>query len=157
MTQIWLDCDGVLADFDEGFKNHTGRITKEFEKEFGTTVFWNTIKQKGDFFESLPMMQDAMFLVNNVRHLRPIILTGCPEGTWAQVQKINWAARYLPGIPIVTCLSRDKRNFCHAGDVLIDDTLNYSGLWEDEGGVFIHHTSAGESVWRLEEHLRGSS
>ncbi len=37
------------------------------------------------------------------------------------------------------------------GDVLVDDFLKYKHLWEEAGGVFIHHISAAESVRRMAE------
>jgi hypothetical protein len=35
------------------------------------------------------------------------------------------------------------------GDVLVDDYLRYRELWENAGGIFIHHVSAKESIRQL--------
>lgn len=35
------------------------------------------------------------------------------------------------------------------GDVLVDDNLKYRELWETAGGVFIHHTSAEQTIAEL--------
>jgi hypothetical protein len=43
----------------------------------------------------------------------------------------------------------DKRNHCQSGDVLVDDTLKHRHLWEEAGGIFIHHKTARESIEQL--------
>ena len=35
------------------------------------------------------------------------------------------------------------------GDALVDDWDRYRGLWEEAGGLFIHHTSARASIAAL--------
>ena len=55
---------------------------------------------------------------------------------------------------MIVCMSRDKRNYCQPGDVLIDDRPHFQAKWEGAGGVWITHTSAAESITKLTEHLR---
>jgi hypothetical protein len=147
--QIFLDCDGVLADFDTGFQNLAGMQGQEYEDKFGTKQFWQLIRDSGSYFEKLPLMQGAVELYNAVKHLRPIILTGCPRGDWAAPQKMRWRDQHFPGVPMVTCLSRNKVDYCQPGDILIDDLLKYNQLWVAGGGIFIHHTSAANSIQEL--------
>ena len=154
MGRLYLDCDGVLANFDEGFMKLYGIEPKLYEDRYGSQVFWDEIRHvPGGFFHHLDIMPDAMELFNAVKHLRPIILTGCPAGNWAHAQKIAWGAKHFPGIPVATCLSKNKRDFCQPGDILVDDTLKYRHLWKEAGGVFIHHTSAADSLVKLEYHM----
>jgi hypothetical protein len=87
-----------------------------------------------------------MELYEAVKHLRPIILTGTPRGDWAAPQKMRWRDKRFPGVPMVTCLSRNKVDYCQPGDVLVDDFLKHSQKWIDGGGIFVHHTSARESI-----------
>jgi hypothetical protein len=47
----------------------------------------------------------------------------------------------------------DKRNHCQTGDVLVDDTLKHRHLWEEAGGIFIHHRSARESIEQLADYF----
>jgi hypothetical protein len=98
-------------------------------------------------------MPDARELFDAVRHLRPIILTGCPRGGWAEMQKLAWAAEHFPGTPMVVCRARDKCDYCVPGDILIDDRPQYRDRWEKAGGAFIHHTSAKESISELRPQL----
>src|ERR1700677_4612588 len=142
MRQLFLDCDGVLADFDKGSEAVFGVHPRKYEDEHGTEKFWATLHAHPKYYENLPVMADAKDLYEAVAHLNPIILTGCPLGGWAQEQKIRWRNKNFPGVPMITTLSKDKRSHAKAGDVLVDDYLKYRHLWEEIGGVFIHHKSA---------------
>lgn len=148
-TRLFLDCDGVLADFESGFASKFGMSGDEFETAKGTKEFWKVIRQDLNFFGTLPLMDGAVELYASVKHLRPIILTGCPFGDWAEHQKFGWRDKHFPGVPMVTCLSRNKRNFCQPGDVLVDDLEKYRHLWEEAGGTFVLHTSAENSISQL--------
>lgn len=76
-------------------------------------------------------MPDAQRLFDAVKHLEPVILTGCPHGGWAESQKQEWAAEHFPGTRVTTCLSIDKRLYMRPGDVLVDDYLKYRQRWEE--------------------------
>lgn len=147
--QLYLDCDGVLADFDAGAAAVLGLPPREFEKRHGLGRFWQKLAQAPDFYFSLPLLPDAMRLFEAVKHLEPIILTGLPRGNWAANQKKRWAEQHFPGVPIITTMARDKRNHAKAGDVLVDDQLRHAHLWEDMGGVFIHHRDVDTSLREL--------
>src|SRR5215210_1760687 len=147
--QLYLDCDGVLADFDKGATAVLGLPPRDFEKRHGIGRFWQKLATAPDFYFGLPLKADAMELFEAVRHLDPVILTGLPRGNWAADQKVRWAARYFPGTRIITCMARDKRDHAKAGDVLVDDQLKHRHLWEEAGGAFIHHKSAAESLGAL--------
>lgn len=149
MRQLYLDCDGVLADFDKGATAILGLPPRAFEKRHGIGRFWAKLASAPDFYFGLPLMPDAMALFDAVRHLDPIILTGLPRGNWAAGQKVRWAAQYFPGTKIITTMARDKRNHAKEGDVLVDDQLRHAHLWEEMGGVFIHHKSAAQSIREL--------
>jgi len=150
MRQLFLDCDGVLADFDTGFQELSGMQGQEYEDKYGSKSFWKFIQDSPHFFENLPVMSGAMDLYQTVKHLRPIILTGCPRGGWAEAQKMRWRDKYFTGVPMVTCLSHNKVDYCQPGDVLVVDFLKHSQKWIDGGGIFVHHTSAQESIHALE-------
>lgn len=146
MTRIYLDCDGVLADFNNGFEQQFGVNPEYYEETHGSKQFWFKIRNVDGFYKKLPLMQDAMDLFHAVEHLRPIILTGCPFGGWAESQKMSWRDKHFPGIPMVTCMSRHKKDYCKPGDVLIDDYIKYKQLWEDAGGTFVLHTDAQSTI-----------
>ena len=147
--QIFLDCDGVLADFDAGAEAILGMSPRDFEKRYGPREFWKRLAGADDFFGDLPPMADAQVLYEAVRDKNPIILTGMPRGGWAEPQKRRWAERHFPGVPVITTMAALKHEHRHPGDVLVDDRDKHRHLWENEGGVFIHHKDAASSVQAL--------
>lgn len=149
--QLYLDCDGVLADFDRGAAELLGMPSRAYEKRYGIAAFWREIARHPDFYGTLPLMPDAMDLFEAVRHLDPIILTGLPRGKWAAPQKVRWAAQHFPGTRIITCLAVDKRDHANQGDILVDDQPKYAHLWEGAGGIFVHHRDARSTIARLGE------
>lgn len=151
--ELFLDCDGVLADFDSHALDYFGMPPREYEVLMGSEKFWAELEAKGDFYRHLPVMPDAQNLVDGVRHLSPTILTGCPRGNWAEAQKIAWAEEHFPGIPIVTCRSAEKRkHITKPGAVLIDDWPQHRHKWIEAGGVFISHFDAATSLAALWAH-----
>lgn len=149
MRQLYLDCDGVLADFDAGAEAMLGMKPKAFQHRHGIGRMWAKLASAPDFYGTLPLMPGARRLFGAVRPLDPIILTGLPRGNWAAPQKVRWAAQHFPGTRIITCMAVDKRNHCQAGDVLVDDSLKHRHLWEEAGGIFIHHVSVDGTLREL--------
>jgi hypothetical protein len=149
MPHLFLDCDGVLADFDAGARAILGMSSRQFEQRHGRREFWRRVASAPDFYANLPLMPDARLLFDAVAHLSPTILTGLPLGNWAAPQKIRWAAEHFPGTRIITCMARDKFRHMTGEDVLVDDREDHRGKWEEAGGTFIHHRTALESLFEL--------
>jgi hypothetical protein len=147
--QIYLDCDGVLADFDRGAEAVLGMPPRVFEKRFGIKAFWRRLAQAPRFFESLDEMPGARALYDAVKHRNPIILTGLPLGRWAEPQKRAWAKAHFPDVEVITTMAALKREHCTPGDVLVDDRDKHRHLWEAAGGVFVHHKDARSSIEEL--------
>jgi len=147
--RLFLDADGVLADFDEGVRQLLGMEPRAFEAKYGRGAFWKRLANAKDFYATLPEMADARVLFDAVKHLKPTILTGLPLGNWAAPQKVKWAAEHFPGVPIVTCMARDKHKHMKAGDVLVDDRENHRSAYEAAGVMFVHHKNAADSVRQL--------
>ena len=151
MPRLFLDCDGVLADFDAGAADLLGMSPAAFEARHGRREFWKRIARARNFYGTLPEMPDARRLFDAVEHLKPTILTGLPLGDWAAPQKVKWAAEHFPGVPIITCMARDKHRHMKRGDVLVDDRENHRAAYEAAGVLFVHHTSAEDSLRQLAE------
>jgi 5'(3')-deoxyribonucleotidase len=149
VPNLFLDCDGVLADFDAGAARLLGMGIGAFEARHGKREFWKRLAKAPDFYGSLPEMADARTLFDAVEHLHPTILTGLPMGSWAAPQKVRWAAEHFPGVPIVTCMARDKHLHMTAGDVLVDDRENHRAAYERAGVIFVHHRNARDSLKQL--------
>lgn len=148
-ARLFLDCDGVLADFDEGARRLLGMSPRAFEARHGRGSFWKRLANADNFYGGLPEMPDARRLFDAVKHLEPTILTGLPLGKWAAPQKIEWAAAHFPGVPIITCMARDKHKHMQPGDVLVDDRENHRAAYEAAGVIFVHHKNAEDSLRQL--------
>ena len=157
---IFVDLDGVLADFDRAVEELTGLPPSQQTPR----AMWPRLAGARDFYANIPWMPDGLELWERVEPLDPVVLTGLPRGNWAKPQKLEWCRRELgPEVPVIACMSREKTEKArewldthHAGTerrvpVLIDDRASTREPWEAAGGVFIHHTSAEESIRSLEE------
>ena len=147
--RLFLDADGVLADFDQGARRLLGLRPKEFIARHGRGTFWTRLAKAPNFYGSLAEMPDARLLFDAVEHLKPTILTGLPMGSWAAPQKVEWAAEHFPGVPIITCMARDKHKHMKRGDVLVDDREKHREEYEAAGVVFVHHKNAEDSLSQL--------
>lgn len=149
--RLFLDADGVLADFNHGVRLLLGMGAKDYIERHGRAVFWERLAKSPNFYGTLVEMPDARILFDAVKHLVPTILTGLPIGSWAAPQKVEWAAAHFPGVPIITCLACDKHEHMHPGDVLVDDREKHRAAYEAAGVVFVHHRNARDSIKRLGE------
>ena len=147
--RLFLDADGVLADFDGAARQLLGMRPNEFIAKHGRGTFWKRLARAKNFYGTLPEMPDARRLFDAVKHLKPTILTGLPLGSWAAPQKVEWAAAHFPGVPIITCMARDKHKHMHPGDVLVDDREKHRADYEAAGVVFVHHKNAEDSLRQL--------
>jgi len=146
---LFLDLDGVLADFDAGVKALLGMSADAYQSKRSARDFWFRLMRADDFYGSLPEMPDARMLFDAVAHLKPTILTGLPIGKWAAPQKERWVEKHFPGTPVISTMARDKHLHMEAGDVLVDDRENHRATYEAAGVVFIHHKDARDSIARL--------
>ena len=147
--RLFLDADGVLANFRKGAIELLDMRPIEFIARHGRDTFWKRLAKAKNFYGGLPEMPDARLLFDAVKHLKPTILTGLPLGNWAAPQKIEWAAEHFPGVPIITCMARDKHQHMHDGDVLVDDREKHRAAYEAAGIVFVHHRNAADSLRQL--------
>jgi hypothetical protein len=144
--KLFLDLDGVLADFDRGVREVTGSRPEDLT----LATMWAALARAPRFFETLAFMEDAEALWRFCAPHHPTILTGLPLGTWAPEQKRRWVARMLGAhVPVVTCMSRQKPRWSGAGHVLVDDRVSAREGWVRKGGVFVHHVSAEHSIAAL--------
>ena len=153
---LFVDLDGVLADFDKGVKDLTGKLPQDLHPK----AMWPRLAKTPGFYDSLDWMPDGKELWEAVLPHGPIILTGLPIGSWAEPQKRSWCARILgEAVEVITCKSREKASIARqrSGEsttpILIDDREKLKDDWEAMGGVFIHHRSAKQSIAALKSVL----
>ena len=147
ITKIYLDMDGVIADFNKRYKElykiepKEADTYKTFDKFF--TMF---IAERQ--FATLNLMPDAIELINYLRSLKvptEILSSTSSEKRDAEIreQKIEWLNNQNIGFPVnLVPGKRFKRDFSNSNSLLIDDTPQNIDQWRVEGGIGILHTDA---------------
>lgn len=144
--KLFLDLDGVLADFDRGVELLLGQRRDQPPPP----RMWAVIAKAPAFYDTLEMMADAQILWDFCKPFAPTILTGLPRGKWAEPQKRRWVANMLGrDVDVITTMSRDKHKFSGPGHVLVDDRVKLREAWQQQGGLFIHHVSAARGIAAL--------
>ena len=161
IKRIFVDMDGVLADFNTGVETLTGR---EFPN---TDAGHNDYDERKEeltnkrLFRNLPPMPDMYDLIAYVRHtgLPWEILTaaGVINRELVVFDKNEWIREYVSPSVVVTCTmtGSQKGMFAIKGSVLIDDRQKNLDAWIEHGGIGILHTSAEDTINQLKE-LRNS-
>jgi 5'-nucleotidase len=164
---IFLDMDGVLCDFNGHYKSLTGKDFHSFEHRQDA---WDLLVPFNDtFFEYLPQLPDAKYLVAGVEELAieygcaMAILTAIPKIgriATARIQKHDWINEHFPNLSCKFNIgphAQHKQFHCIPGDVLIDDAMRNIQQWANVDGFGILHTSAEESLSSLRKHLEKST
>lgn len=152
-NKIFLDADGVLADFNKKAIEVFGMHPEEYDRIHGQEGFWKAINSVPTFFYDLELMADSRILYDAVKHLNPTILTGIPRNMDAfENQKHLWAEKHFgKEQKVICCRASKKSQFCKPGDIIVDDRKVYRKLWEKAGGIWILHRSAKQSLEELHE------
>ncbi len=134
--QIYLDLDGLFADFEEGFKNVSGYYPKEVAKK----TLWGTIHRADHFFLNLPVIKESKKLWEIVEPTNPIFLTGLPSSTTGKEDKIKWVHKhYGSQYEVIVVPKKEKRNYAKSNHILIDDTHSNINEWSADGGIGVFH------------------
>jgi 5'(3')-deoxyribonucleotidase len=149
MRTIFLDMDGVVADFDSFASSLLGRKIGWHESKFDLTKEeWAKLSSVDRLYYNLPLMPDATKLVAYVKSLSTRFnvqfLTAVPRRTTmpeARADKQAWVDKYFPGMRMdIGPFSHDKQKWCNPGDILVDDRPSNIEEWKAAGGVAIYHT-----------------
>jgi hypothetical protein len=148
---IYCDMDGVLVDFDQGYKNLTGKSTEEANAQ-GDETFWNPIKQAGaGFWIKLKWMPDGQQIWDYINKYTPILLSAPSKEESSKIGKRVWVKRNLPGVKLILRPASQKQQFSGENQILIDDRESNIEQWKNKGGIGILHTSAANTIKQLKE------
>ena len=148
MNVIYIDMDGVVADFDTFVGGVLGREIGWGTSQDLSDDEWVKLASVDRLYYQLPLMPDATKLVAYAKSLSTRFyiefLTAIPRRTTipsAQADKQAWITKYFPGMRMnIGPFSRDKQKWCIPGDILIDDRPSNIKEWEAAGGIAIYHT-----------------
>ena len=150
--KIYLDLDGVCADFLSGYKALTGMHFEHYAYVYGSNNAWKVIRQHGEyvFFAGLNKTPRCDRLFNKItEHTKPIILTNPGNDKDGRVTKgkIAWVHKNLGDDLIVIC---DAKKEAYAGEdqILIDDKFQNRYRWVEAGGIAfnVHNEKTAEST-----------
>lgn len=149
--QLFIDLDGVLADFDAGYRR---QINAAYRGRDFNIMDWKAVRNTQDFYLNLPPVAGYMWFWDQVKYLNPVILTGVPDNIPEAVSnKEKWIRRHLGNVPMIGCKSKEKCLHGTRGDILIDDWEKHKHRWIDIGGHWITFKSAAQAVNELRDHL----
>ncbi len=147
--RIFCDLDGVIIDFNQGYKDLTN-ITLDKSEHRSDSKFWEPIEKAGyDFWANLKWMSDGHILWNFISPYNPTILSAPSRQVESRIGKHDWVNRELPGTPLILRSAKHKKDFAEPDAILIDDRPENIEGWIQEGGIGILHTSAEETINEL--------
>lgn len=147
MITLYLDMDGVLADFNKEYTKIDPN--KEDRKKFRSAVLDHKI------FEKLDFMPDTQELLNHVCKLNGVtieILTSmgtheAHQANAAREQKLKWlSAKNLPWKANFVNDKQMKAKYASPTSILIDDSAGCIGPFIAAGGHGILHSHSSETI-----------
>lgn len=156
MTTLYLDMDGVVADFDEYAARTLGIPPSQ---GIYPNEVWYKLATNSRLYRDLiktPYADELVFqcsIIAKQQGYELKFLTAVPKGNdvpWAFYDKVVWAQKYFPGIPVMFGpFSKDKYVHCQPGDILIDDRTSNIEEWRVAGGLGILHKDFNDTLAQL--------
>jgi hypothetical protein len=160
MINLYIDMDGVVADFDDFIKDYYPELPHQ--ERFRKAV----IEEK--VFENLSDMEGGNLLIYTVRKLKTkfsddemqinfltSVGTKDPElGAIVSEQKQKWlTSRGYTYKPLFVTEKKYKATYAHINAILIDDREGCVEPFREAGGRAILHKYPHDTIYALEEHL----
>jgi len=168
---IFCDMDGVLVDFDEGYKQLTGMSTHHADAQ-GKKEFWKAFRQglkdknisEESYWANLDWQPGGKELWDYISQYKPYVLTApavnfdlpddqrySQEYNESMKGKLDWVKR-LPNMrKIYFAAAKNKPKFARPNHILIDDRQDTIDSWNANGGIGIHYKSAQQVIEDLKE------
>ena len=162
IEKVYLDMDGVLADFERGVKVICGLMppsqNAKHRKPGEDDEMWEAIKACPHFYDQLELMPGAKKMFDALYEKygdKCEILTGIPKPkrgiVHAAEDKKIWVKRLLSQDVVVNIVFREEKpQYCHGeGCILIDDMERNIRDWKSFGGTGILNISADDTMEQL--------
>lgn len=162
--KVYLDMDGVLADFDGALYNEgviidrdDNRLMKQHldksqwtDKERNTDAKVQVCMSRSGFFRELDIMKGAEKLWAIAGN--PIVLTARPKkedpNNRVCKEKREWITEYFGSIPddrFICCVRSEKKDYAE-GNILVDDLEWNCSEWKKAGGTAIHFKNMEQAI-----------
>jgi len=153
---IYLDMDGVVADFDKRFEDLSGMMPQAYVDKNGLDAFWDLIdeKHKVAFWRGIELMPGAEKLVNFVEQYPFEMLTAPSIKKQSVIGKGLWVKDKVGTLystkPKVTYRSAKQKHTVKPDltkfDILIDDKASTIDRWNGAGGTAILYQNADQVI-----------
>jgi 5'(3')-deoxyribonucleotidase len=146
--ELYLDVDGVFADYEGEYRRLTGGDPSEKGK-----IKAQRFRQMPHFYRNLPLMPDAMKLWTFAKVYNPFFLTAMSNFQMtSREDKHQWLHQHFNVSgerAIVVGYPHDKYKYAGPNKVLVDDLAKNCDEWVRAGGIAIHHKSVDDTIRRL--------
>lgn len=152
---LYLDLDGVLVDFDDGYKKLSGGFgIRHYVQQVGEPTARDTFLKAGsDFWENLnwihggkALWEAANSLFENVNILSSAGTTDAQKANVVASGKRKWLKKHLPELNddhiFIVPGKHRKKEFASRDSILVDDIAITIQEWNSNGGFGILHNSA---------------
>ena len=156
---IYLDMDGVIADFDQRFLDLSGMTPDKYKDKYGMNQFWDFIDEENKirFWAGIPVMSGAKKLIDYVSQYDYEILTAPSIKKQSRLGKMIWLRKIhpdlFPNTPKVNFKPAKEKHQVKTTltktDILIDDKASTVDTWNSSGGTGILYTSADNAIQQL--------
>ncbi len=164
MITVYLDMDGVLADFNARTLELISKSLDDFDS---SQAGWDALgEHKYNIYLDLPLMPNATILVEGILRLCTKyevnygVLTAVPKVgrvPKAKEHKKFWLSRHFPELLNnfnIGPHAEYKQYHANPGDVLIDDMKRNIEQWRSREGYGILYGNAENTLLILEEYLK---
>jgi len=164
---IFCDMDGVLCDFDLGYKDLTGKSTDE-ANNIGKSYFWKLFREsvgenEKEFWANLNWQPGGEKLWETISPYNPNILSSPaidfslpqdqqlnPDFNQAIQGKKEWITKNLSNVgKEIFVPAIQKSAFARPNRILIDDMEKNINAWEANGGIGILHKNLSDTLEKL--------
>lgn len=158
---IYVDLDGVIADFHTEFKKLSGGFTPdEFILKHSKNKFWDLIDGAGeDFWSDMPLLPGAIELMNFIKNnfIDIKILTASTRKPESKSGKRKWVRKHFPFISDIDVIVVEERamktQYANNKSILIDDMVGNIERWKSNNGVGILYTSTNAAIKKLIQYV----
>jgi beta-phosphoglucomutase-like phosphatase (HAD superfamily) len=144
VSVIYLDMDGVIADFVKRYKELYNMLPKEAEKHKKFDKFFDEFIATQQFasLDLMPGAEEGLEFLRKANVLTQMLTSSASEKRHDDIskQKMLWLEKHgITFHPIIVPGKRLKQNYATPDAILIDDTEINITQWTAKGGIGILH------------------